>query len=626
MNSWQKSVTLYLIVLLATSSVTSFFSRVTAETINPTYEGTKSINSSLEIKFSKNNNSTLYLDSDNNVDFSVGFGRYTFDYMSLGTFIYSVSYKTSWQNSPVQVYSWSFNDPANLKDDDPNPKQSSQGTISVKDAPLGKQQITVTALAGDYVTDFKTYWIYTVSTTSTLNFSIANQPPITPSPTFSDESGILWRTDIPWNLTGTPAQDKWDTDISGMSREWTNPVIDNGVMYAGATSTVYLNYYGRPGLKWVDIYAFDANNGQLIWDYQTMFSGITNLAVANGKVYFGAEAGYNDPTNQSFSDCVTSLDASNGSFLWRTPCTIFYATPVAENGRVFINSDHSLLAFDGVTGKILWNYTTNDIVIFTPTVANDILYAASNDNTLYALNTQDGSEVWSYKTENGFSGASVVNGVVYASSGDGNVYALNAVSGAKLWSRDTTPPEFTWVNYTSHSTPFYYNAAIYFSSTSDQHIHNSEVSGPDNCKMSDKTSVFALEAASGSKLWNYTVNTGALGYPVTVSNGIVYTQYGGSIVGFNAKNGSLIWNYTDTDLYPISQPTVADGVLYIGFSDGQVNALRAPTVGIQENNQSTAFSIENQNKALLTVIVVVLVSALITLIIVYRNKRSKGNE
>jgi outer membrane protein assembly factor BamB len=144
--------------------------------------------------------------------------------------------------------------------------------------------------------------------------------------------------------------------------------------------------------------------------------------------------------------------------------------------------------------------------------------------------------------------------------------------------------------------------------------------------MSDKTSVFALDAASGSKLWNYTVNTGALGYPVTVRNGIVYTQYGGSIVGFNAQNGTLIWNNTNTDLYPISQPIVADDVLYIGFSDGQVYALRAPIVGIQENNQSTAFLTENQNNALLIVIVVVLVSSLITLIIVYRNKRSKGNE
>jgi outer membrane protein assembly factor BamB len=626
MNSWQKSASIWLITLLAVSIFATIFSGVTAETINPKYAGTKSIDSSLDIKFSKNNNSILYLDSDNSVNFSVGFGRYTFDYISLGTFIYSVSYKASWQNSPVQVYDWSFNDPANLKDDDPNPKQSSQGTISLKDAPLGKHQITVTTLAGDYVTDFNTYWIYTVNTTSTLNFTIANQPPVTPSPTFSDESGILWRTDIPWNLTGTPAQDRWNSDISDKSRAWTNPVIDEGVMYAGATSTVYLNLYGRPALKWVDIYAFDANNGQQIWDYQTVYSGITNLAVTNGQVYFGAQAGYNTASNQSFSDCVTSLEASKGNLLWQTPCTIFYATPVTENGRVFINSGHSLLAFDGANGKILWNYTTADIVVFSPTVANGILYAASYDNTLYALNSLDGSKVWSYKTENGFSSAIVVNGVVYASSGDNNIYALNAVSGAKLWSRDTTPPEFAWVNYTSHSTPFYYNEAIYFTSSSEQHIHNSEANGPNNCKMWDKTSVFALDADSGRKLWNYTVNTGELGYPVTVKNGIVYTQYGGSIVGFNAQNGALIWNYTNAGIYPVSQPVVTDGVLYIGFSDGQVYALRTPTVDIQANNQSTTFLIENQNTTLLIAIVAVLVSALITLTIVYRNKRSKGNE
>ena len=175
MNSWQKNISICLIVLLAISSVASFFSTVTAETINPKYAGTKSIDSSLEIKFSKNNNSILYLDSDNNVDFSVGFGRYTFDYMSLGTFIYSVSYKTSWQNSPVQVYNWSFNDPANLKDDDPNPKQSSQGTISLKDAPLGKQQITVTALAGDYVTDFNN--LLDIYRKHYINFKLHNRKP-----------------------------------------------------------------------------------------------------------------------------------------------------------------------------------------------------------------------------------------------------------------------------------------------------------------------------------------------------------------------------------------------------------------------------------------------------------------
>ena len=261
-----------------------------------------------------------------------------------------------------------------------------------------------------------------------------------------------------------------------------------------------------------------------------------------------------------------------------------------------------------------------------PTLVNDVLYIRGRDANLYALRAENGYEIWSYGADGGFSSALVVNGIVFAPCSDGQIYSLNAVSGAKLWNRDTTPPEFTWVNYTSYSTPFYYDGAIYFTSSSGQHIHRSVVNGPDNCKMWDRTSVFALDADCGRKLWNYTVSTGALGYPVTVENGIVFTQYGGSIVGFDSQNGALIWNYTNADLWPISQPVVADGILYVDFSDGQVYALRTPTVGIQVNNQSISFLMENQNTALLVVVVVVLVSALMTLVIVYRNKRSKANE
>ena len=625
MNSWQKSASIWLITLLAVSSVASFFSGVTATTINPKYAGTKSIDRSLEIKFSKNNNSILYLDSDSRVDFSVGFGRYTFDYMSLGAFIYSVSVETSWQNSAVQVYNWSFNDPANLKDDDPNPKQSSQGTISLKDAPLGKQQITVTALAGAYVTDFSTYWIYTVKTTSTLNFTIANQPPVTPSPTFGDESGILWRTDIPWNLTGTPAQDLWDTEIGGLSRSWTKPIVVNEVVYAGATSSASLNRYGRPSLNWVNIYAFDGSSGKELWSYQAPFRSITDLAVSDGKVYFGSwgGGGYKDAVgNQLPEDSLIALDVSNGELLWKTSVPIFYSTPVAGNGKVFMNSGYSALALDSTNGNIIWNYTAKDALTSPPTLVNDVLYIRGRDANLYALRAENGEEIWSYRADGGFSSALVVNGIVFAPCSDGQIYSLNAASGAKLWSCDTTPPEFAWVNYTSYSTPFYSDGAIYFTSSSGQHIHNSEVNGPDNCKMSDKTSVFALDAASGRKLWNYTVNNGVLGYPVTVKNGVVYTQYGGSLVGFNAQSGALIWNYTKAELWPISQLAVTNSVLYIGFSDGQIYAIRAALEGIRGEDQITALIVENQSMTLLIVIVVAVALALTTLVLLYRRRKT----
>lgn len=182
MNSWQKSVTIWLIVLLAVSSFACFFPKAAAAQINPKYAGTKGNGDSLDIEFSEYNNSVIYLADQNWINFSVGFGRYSFDYMSLGAFINSVSYKASWLSGSVEVYNWSYHDPATMSDDDPHPQTGFQSTISLSDAPLGNQQVTVTALAGCYATDFSTYTIYTADTSETLNFTVVSQPPKPPSP------------------------------------------------------------------------------------------------------------------------------------------------------------------------------------------------------------------------------------------------------------------------------------------------------------------------------------------------------------------------------------------------------------------------------------------------------------
>jgi outer membrane protein assembly factor BamB len=570
MNNWQKSITICLIFLLAASSTASFLSKVTAETINPMYAGTKSIDSSLEIKFSKNNNSILYLDSDNSVIFSVGFGRYTFDYMSLGTFIYSVSYKTSWQNSPVQVYKWSFNDPANLNDDDPNPKQSTQDTISLKDAPLGKQQITVTALAGDYVTDFSTYWIFTVNTSITLNLTVATPPPKTPMPTFSYESGILWRTNLPWNLTGTPAQNVWQSDINGEERTWTNPVINKDIVYAAATSSVMLNRYGNAAISWINIYAFDASTGSLIWDYQDNFSKVTSLAFENGVIYFGVSGGgyYDSLGNRRNLDSVNALDASNGILLWRTPCTIFFSSPVVYEGRVFIGSGHSVLALDATNGNIIWNYTTNAGVLSSATVTNDIVYIGSYDANLYALDAKNGNKLWNFIAQQGFFYAPAVsNGVVFASSQDGNIYALNAAYGSKIWSYDTSPPKIGTTEQIDQtfdpSTPYIYNNVLYVSSSGllyDQSKHDYG---------NGYSTIYALDSQNGHKIWNYTIDTWGANSP-TVANGIVYANiYPYTIYGLEASNGAKIWNYSNVQ----TDPVIAENVIYLGI-EGQIYAIR----------------------------------------------------
>ncbi len=490
-------------------------------------------------------------------------------------------------------------------------------------SPLGKQQIEITATTWEYSTRFTadglSYWIYTSSGSSTLNFTVENQPAKTPEPTFSPQSGILWRTDVAWNLDDSPAQGLWDTDISSMGRTWTSPIILDGVIYAGSTSSVSLNRYMSPSITWINVYAFNTKNGEQIWSYQANYTGISSLAVSDGRVFFGTSGGYNALWRETLGDCFNALDARDGKLLWQTPCDIFYASPTADNGKVFTNSGHSILAFDSADGKILWNYTTNGVIVSAPTVADGVLCVSSYDNTLYALNTLDGSKIWSIKSDNGFSGCRAVNDVVYADSGDGKMNAYTAATGIKLWSQNTSPPEFSWVNKSSCSTPTYYSGALYFTGRSEESLEQAKVGIRGVSFYYDKTYVYALNVGNHNKMWNITGNSFQLGNPVEVSQGVVYTEDNQRIVGFNSQNGALIWNYSNADLWPSSQPAVADGSVYVGFSDGQLYAIRAPAIGIQTGNQgATLFEAKN---SILLIIIIVNIAVTITVLIFYRNEK-----
>ena len=217
---------------------------------------------------------------------------------------------------------------------------------------------------------------------------------------------------------------------------------------------------------------------------------------------------------------------------------------------------------------------------------------SSHDNTLYALNTLDGSRIWSIKTDNGFSGTTVVNGVVYADSGDGKMNAYNAATGNKLWSQNTSPPEFTWVNQSRCSTPTYYSGALYFTGRSEQSLKQAGVGIRGVFFSYDKTYVYALNVDNHNKMWNFTANSFQLSNPVEASQGVVYTEDNQRILGFNAQNGALVWNYTNADLWPTSQLTVADGTVYLGFSDGQLYAIKSPTTGFQTGNQDATLFVE----------------------------------
>jgi outer membrane protein assembly factor BamB len=86
--------------------------------------------------------------------------------------------------------------------------------------------------------------------------------------------------------------------------------------------------------------------------------------------------------------------------------------------------------------------------------------------------------------------------------------------------------------------------------------------------------VYALNEATGTKIWNYDTG-GVIGYSnPAVADGMVFISSGSgcSIYALNEVTGTKIWNYT-TDSLVWSSPTVTDGKVFIGSLDGNLYAL-----------------------------------------------------
>src|ERR1022692_3063871 len=144
-----------------------------------------------------------------------------------------------------------------------------------------------------------------------------------------------------------------------------------------------------------------------------------------------------------------------------------------------------------------WSFTRGTGFDSSPAAVNGVVYIASFDGMLYALNAATGAKLWSFNMggEVCCSSPAVANGVVYIGSDDDNVYALSAATGAKLWSFTTGDQV--------HSSPAVDNDVVYIGSFD--------------------SNIYALNATTGAKLWSFTTNT--MGIPVessaAVANGVV---------------------------------------------------------------------------------------------------------
>ena len=136
---------------------------------------------------------------------------------------------------------------------------------------------------------------------------------------------------------------------------------------------------------------------------------------------------------------LLALDADDGDLIWEfeTGHSI-WAKPVYDDGVVYVASlDNVVYALEAETGDLVWQMELGGSIASSPVKQDGVLYVPSFDRTLHALDATSGSEIWAAPAEEWvWASPAVANGTVYYADIAGNVFAVDADSGDSLWTEN----------------------------------------------------------------------------------------------------------------------------------------------------------------------------------------------
>jgi outer membrane protein assembly factor BamB len=203
-------------------------------------------------------------------------------------------------------------------------------------------------------------------------------PKIAPAESFTSKDGKRkgWRVTIPGgNALATPA------------------VVDGKLFIGG-------------GFGSHEFYAFDAQTGKMLWQYQTADDGPTAAVVAEGCVTFNTES------------CELEMLTMDGKPVWKKWLgDPLMSMPAIAGGRLLMafpdsNGDHQhhLACFELKTGKELWRKPIAGEIITAPLIDDEQVFLATLEGSLYCFHAKDGTLAWTEKEKNVTSAPTVWNG------------------------------------------------------------------------------------------------------------------------------------------------------------------------------------------------------------------------
>jgi outer membrane protein assembly factor BamB len=162
------------------------------------------------------------------------------------------------------------------------------------------------------------------------------------------------------------------------------PVLDKSTLYLGGWDGIF--------------YALDCKTGKEKWKFSTEiktgFTGIqASAAVSNGIVYFGARDPY-----------FFALDTETGKLIWKYNAenSWILSSAVIKDNTVYVGTSdtYALLALDAKTGKEKYRFKGNGHVYSSPAIAGNTIYFGDFSGNFFSLNLHSKKEFQVTPTEN----------------------------------------------------------------------------------------------------------------------------------------------------------------------------------------------------------------------------------
>jgi len=232
-------------------------------------------------------------------------------------------------------------------------------------------------------------------------------------------------------------------------------------------------------------------------------------------------------------------------------------------------------------GSVKWAFKTGGPVVSSPAILDGVVYIASMDGYLYAIDQESAKEKWKYKSRMPIASSPAVSGgLVYFVSSAGALAAIDAATGQPRW---VLPTEYER-KFEAKNLHGLQSEAQTIPDAWDVFMSSPTVANGKVFFGSGDGNVYAADAQTGVLQWKFATKDVVHASPAVANNTVYIGSWDSYLYAIDADSGQEKWSFKAGEDPKIhnqvgfqSSPAVVDGVVYVGCRDAHVYAIDAAT-------------------------------------------------